>query len=305
MLNWFFIALAAPFLWALVNLVDKYLVTNYSGKETSSSSLVLFSSLVGIAASFIIGVFTPEVFAISLLDKALLIFIGIFSICGIIFYLFALEIEDVSTVIPWMLTIPAFGYVLGYFFLGETLTRTQLLGTGIIFFGAIILSVDFSQIQILFKKRLALHILLFCLIYSINGVIFKFVASANSFWVASFWEYLGLGISGIFIFLFFGSYRRDFIFNIKTSGKFIFSINIISEIMTIIGNLLTNFALLIAPVALVYMVGSFQPVAVLLFSFLSTKFLPKIVSEDFSHKVIIPKMIAIIFMLVGSVILFL
>ena len=61
MLNWFFIALAAPFLWALVNLADKYLVANYSGKEKSSGSLVLFSSLIGIIASFTIGIFTRGV----------------------------------------------------------------------------------------------------------------------------------------------------------------------------------------------------------------------------------------------------
>lgn len=304
MLNWFFIALAAPFLWALVNLADKYLVTNYSGKETSSGSLVLFSSLIGIVASLIIGIFTHGIFAIPFLDKALLIFIGAFSICGIIFYLFALEIEDVSAVIPWMLTIPVFGYILSYFFLGETLSHTQLIGTGIVFLGAIVLSVDFNKIQILFKKRLASYILLACLIYAINGVIFKFVAENNSFWVASFWEYLGLGLGGIFIFLFLGRYRRDFIANIKTSGSSIFSINVVSETTTIVGNLLTNYALLIAPVALVYMVGSFQPMAVLLFSFLSTKFLPKIVSEDFSRKVIMPKIIAIIVMIIGSIILF-
>jgi len=304
MLNWFFLALVAVFLWALVNLADKYLVVNYSGEERSSGSLVLFSSLVGVAAALIIGLFTPGIFTIPLLDKALLIFIGAFGICWIIFYLFTLEIEDVSATIPWMLTIPVFGYILSYFLLGETLTLTQLIGAGIIFFGAIILSVDFSKVHILFKKKVALYMLLACLIYAINGVIFKFVASADSFWIASFWEYLGLGAGGIFIFLFVGRYRRDFIYNIKTGGKVIFSINIISETTTIIGNLLTNYALLIAPVALVYMVGSFQPALVLFLTFLSTKFWPKIASENFSRQVIIPKTIAIALMLIGSVILF-
>jgi len=305
MLNWFFIALSAPFLWALVNLADKYLVANYPGKERSSGSLVLFSSLIGIAAAFFIGISTPGIFTIPLLDKALLIFIGAFGICWIVLYLFTLEIEDVSATIPWMLTIPVFGYILSYFFLGETLAPKQLIGAGVIFFGAIILSVDFGKIQILFKKRIALYMLLSSLIYAINGVIFKFVAEADSFWVASFWEYLGLGIGGILIFLFIGRYRRDFIANIKTGGRFIFSVNVISEFTTIIGNLLTNYALLIAPVALVYMVGSFQPAVVLLLTFFSTKFWPKIVSENFSYRIVIPKIIAIVFMLFGSAILFL
>lgn len=303
-MNWFFLALAATFLWALVNLADKYLVVNYSGKEKSAGSLALFSSLVGVMACFFIGLFTPGVLAIPLLDKALLIFIGAFGIGWIVLYLFTLEIEDVSAVIPWMLTIPVFGYILSYFALGETLTPKQLMGAGVIFFGAIILSVDFSKIYVLFKKRVAFYMLLACLIYAVNGVIFKFVASADSFWVASFWEYLGLGLGGIFIFLFIGDYRRDFVANIKTSGKLIFSINIVSETMTIAGNLLTNFALLIAPVALVYLVGSFQPAIVLILTFFSTRFWPKIVSENFSYKIVMPKIIAIALMLVGSAILF-
>src|ERR1035437_9180670 len=112
-MQWFFIALAAPFLWALVNITDKYLVVNYSvGKGKSSGALVLFSSLIGLVASLLIGIFTRGVFAISLLDKALLLFIGAFGICWIILYLFTLEIEDVSATIPWMLTIPVFGYIL-------------------------------------------------------------------------------------------------------------------------------------------------------------------------------------------------
>ena len=80
--------------------------------------------------------------------------------------------------------------------------------------------------------------------------------------------------------------------------------NVVSEFTTIAGNLLTNYALLIAPVALVYMVGSFQPAVVLILTFFSTRFWPKIVSENFSYKIIIPKMIAIVLMFVGSAILF-
>jgi drug/metabolite transporter (DMT)-like permease len=305
MLNWFFIALAAPFLWALVNLADKYLVANYSGKEKSPGSLVLFSSLIGIIASLAIGVFNHGVFAIPFFDKALLVFIGAFGICWTILYFFTLKIEEVSAVIPWMLTIPVFGFILSYFVLGEVLTPRQLLGAGIIFLGAITLSVDFSKIHFIFKKKVALYMLLASLIYAINGVIFKFIASTDKFWIASFWEYLGLGLGGILIFLFVGRYRQDFISNIRINGRFIFSINIVSEFTTIVGNLLTNYALLIAPVALVYLVGSFQPAVVLLLTFLSTKFWPKVASEDFSYQIFVPKIIAIAFMLFGSAILFL
>jgi hypothetical protein len=88
-------------------------------------------------------------------------------------------------------------------------------------------------------------------------------------------------------------------------GKKIFLVNIASELMTISGNLLTNFALLLAPVAMVYLIGSFQPAIVLLLVIISTKFFPHITKENISRKVLMPKIIAIFIMILGSVILFL
>jgi drug/metabolite transporter (DMT)-like permease len=302
-MSWFLIALGAPFLWAFVNIADKFLVDNYSGKEKSSGSLVLFSSLIGIVACIGIALFTNGFLMVDFFDRILLAITGILGICWVILYLFALEIEDVSTVVPWMLTIPVFGYFLGYIILGESLSVQQLIGGVVVLLGASILAFDFSGIKILFKKKIAFLMLLSCLIYSVNGVIFKFVTEVDSFWGSSFWEYLGLGVGGIFIFLCNKKYRNQFISNIKESGRKIFMLNISSEWVTIFGNLLTNYALLLAPVAMVYLVHTFQPVVVLFFTFLTTKFFPKVITEDFSLKVLFPKIVAIGIMIIGSIFL--
>src|SRR3989344_5570853 len=139
-MQWFFIALGAPFLWAVVNIFDQYLVARYSTGIRGSGGLVLFSSLIGIFVAIPIGIFTAGVFDISLLDKLLLIIVGGITIAWIILYLFTLEIEEVSSVVPLMLTIPIFGYAFGYLFLGETLTSQQLWGSLIILFGVFLIS---------------------------------------------------------------------------------------------------------------------------------------------------------------------
>ena len=117
-MQWFFIALGAPFLWALVNVADNYLVSKFSRKEEerSSGGLVLFSSLIGIFIAFLIWIFVPDVFNIPIFDKLLLCVSGILTIVWIILYLFSLEIEETSAVVPWFLSVPVFGYILGYFF---------------------------------------------------------------------------------------------------------------------------------------------------------------------------------------------
>ena len=303
-MHWFFIALGAPFLWGITNIFDQYLVVKYSVGRRGSGGLVLFSSLIGIFVAGAIGIFVSGVFGIPLLDKLLLIIVGGITIAWVILYLFTLEIEEVSSVVPLMLTIPIFGYVLGYLFLGEILAQQQLIGSLIILFGVFLISIDFSGTKRQIKWRPTLYMLVSCLLVAIAGIIFKYVTVGNNFWVSSFWEYVGLGGVGILIYLFIPKYRNEFMLMNREGGKKIFTLNTVSEIMTIIGNLLTNYALLLAPVTMVYLVGSFQPAIVLFLTLFATKFFPNIAKENTTERVLLPKVIAIIIMIVGSVLLF-
>lgn len=304
-MHWFFIALGAPFLWAIVNIFDQYLVSRYSTGVRGSGGLVLFSSLIGIFTAGAIAIFTPGLFSIPFLDKFLLIIVGGITIAWVILYLFTLEIEDVSAVVPWFLTVPIFGYLFGYLFLGENLSATQQIGSLVTLFGVFLISIDFSKEKKEFKWRPALYMLVACLLVSVAGIIFKYVTVEGNFWVSSFWEYAGLGFFGVLIYLFVPRYREEFSQMNTNGGLKIFTLNTLSEIMTIIGNLLTNFAMLLAPVAMVFLVGSFQPAIVLFLTLLATKFFPNIARENLSKKVFIPKILAILIMIVGSSILFL
>ncbi len=305
-MNWFLIALGAPVLWALVNISDQYLIAKYSKSEQGSGALVLFSSLIGIITAFLIAVFIPNVFQVPLGDRLLLAFTGVLTIGWVILYFRALSVEDVSAVVPWFLTIPIFGYILGYVFLGETLTPYQLIGSIIVMIGAVILSIDFSGSQKnIFKWKVLKYMIPACLMASVIGVIFKYVTVVDNFWVSSFWEYIGLGITGVVIYFGVKTYRKDFLEMLRNGGRIIISLNISSETFTVIGNLLTNYAVLLAPVAIVYLVASFQPAVVLILTLLGTRFFPHIVTEDTSFRTLLPKVVAILFMVLGSTVLFL
>jgi drug/metabolite transporter (DMT)-like permease len=206
--------------------------------------------------------------------------------------------------VPWFLVVPLFGYFIGYIFLGETLTKYQIIGTVIILVGALLNSIDFSGEKRKIKKRPVLYMIFACIAIAVSGVIFKFVTIEGNFWVSSFWEYLGLGLFGLIIYFFVPKYRNEFHYMRKIGGIKILSINIISEFMSVIGNLMTNFALLLAPVTMVYLVSSFQPAIVLILTIVGTKFLPHIIKENISRRVLIPKIISIVIMIVGSFFLF-
>ncbi len=304
-MNWFFIALGAPFLWALTNIFDQYLVAKYSTGTRGSGGLVLFSSLVGVFIALGIFLFGVSVFSISIFDKSLLLLIGGIKILWIILYLFTLEIEDVSSVVPWFLTIPIFGYLLGYVFLGETLTTTQQIGSLVTLFGVFLISIDFSKRKKVLKWRSALYMLSACLLVSISGIIFKYVTVGGDFWVSSFWEYAGLGFIGVLIYMFVPKYRDEFMQMNRAGGVKIFTLNTVSEIFATVGDFLTNFAILLAPVTMVYLVGSFQPAIVLFLTLITTKFFPSIVKENLDRNILFPKILAIVIITIGSAILFL
>lgn len=316
MQNWVLYVIGASFLYALVNISDQYLVAKYSTKERGSGGLVLFSSLIGIVTALIISFFVSGLFEVSLFDKLLLMFTGGLSVAWIILYLYALEIEDVSKVVPWFLTVPVFGYIFGFLFLGETLTNHQQIGSLVMMLGLILLNVNFSNKENTevqneneikkhsFKLKSIFYMLGACIIIALQGIAFKYVTVESNFWASSFWQHLGLGMVGVFIFIFSIQYRREFFRMNKEGGKQIFFLNTASEVTTIIGNLLTTFSLLLVPVTMVYLMGSFQPAFVLFLTLLGTFLFPKIVTENLNKKVLIPKIIAILIMTVGSVILF-
>lgn len=305
--SWFLYAVIAPFLWALVNIADQYLIAKYSDKEKerSSGGLVIFSSLIGLLIAGIIFIFTDGLFSIPSLDIALLFLAGLLTVVWIVLYLFTLEIEEVSRVVPWFLTIPVFGYILGSIFLGETLSLRQVVGAILVFVGLIVISINWTETRVRIKHKPMLYMLLVSLTVAVSGIIFKYVTVEDSFWISSFWEYVGLGTTGVFIFLCMPKQRREFIHMNKAGGVRIFLVNVISEFTSVSGNLLTNFALVLAPATLVFIVGSFQPAFVLLLTIIGTYMFPKIIKEDMSWQVLYPKIVAVIVMVIGSAILFL
>ena len=125
-MQWFFIALGSVFLWSLVTYLDKFIIERFT-KGRGVGSLILFSALFAGVVISVIAIINPRVFSIATTDIFLLCLSGILGSLAIIFYLYALEHEDTSLVIPLFQFIPIFSYILGYIFLKEVLTGKQIL----------------------------------------------------------------------------------------------------------------------------------------------------------------------------------
>ena len=298
-MNWFFIALAAPLLYAVCNHTDKYLISKYI-RNNEVGALIIFSALFGVFALPIILMINPMVLRISLWQGMILVVMGILVVFSILCYLYALRLDEATFVMPFYQTIPIFGFILAYFILGETLTRIQMLASLIIIFGALILSFDIRDQKIRFKKKVVLLMVLASFFYAISDVLFKFVAIERGFWISTFWTLVGKVLIGIVFLAFVSHYRREFSALLKKAKGKILGLNSMNETLTIVADMVTQYATLLAPVALVLMVNGFQPLFVFVIGLGLTLFFPHISQEKIQKKYLAQKIVAILIMLVGS-----
>lgn len=301
-MNWFLIALIGPALWALVNHIDKYIISNYfTGRGVGS--LVLFTSLSGLIISLFILIFNFNQIFIGSISALVIAVNGAILVAAFIPYLYALENEEASWASSLYQLIPIFGYLLGLIFLNERLTIPQLLASLLVIAGAVIISLDFSQ-GIKLKSKPFWFMVLSSFMFAVNSLIFKMVALNESFWGTAFWEYIGGGIFGLLLFLLVPLYRTQFIATVQRGKKAVLGINLVSELLNIAAKLAVNFASLLAPLALVWVVNGFQPLIVFLYGVILTLFLPTFGKEDISRKTVIQKLSAMVIMFVGIYLLF-
>jgi len=300
-MTWFLIALIGPILWAIVNHIDKYLLSDrFEGNNVGA--LMIFSTLQCGLVLPILYLFNHDIFAVSLSNILLLVVIGIISVFAIMPYMYALDEEEASIVIPLFQLIPIWGFVFSYFLIGETLTVFQLIGCLLIIAGSIIITLEFDEEEkIKFKKKTILLMLLSTVLFAFYETLFKYVAVDVGFVVSSFWEYLGVFLMGVIFYLFVKKYKESFKHLLKTSGGKIISLNILSESFTIIGNAAVNFALIIAPVALTLTVSGIQPLFVFLIGIFLTIFFPNISKEKMSKKHLIQKVVSILVIIIGGI----
>jgi drug/metabolite transporter (DMT)-like permease len=299
MMSWFFIALWAPFLVACANHNDKYLLSSYLG-EKNIGSIVIFSSLFSGVAIPIILFIQPDAYDVSLVQGSALVATGMSSVFAAVCYLYALDIDEASFVTPFYQTAPIFAYFLGYFILGETITLAQGLGSFVIIAGALALSFEFGRRGMRFKRNVVALMLGASFLSATNGVIFKLIALDKGFWVSLFWGFVGQVMAGLTLLVCVPGYRRDFLDLFNQRKVAAVGLIALSRTLVSVSEAVTLYATLLAPVALVLLVNSFQPLFVFALGIVLTLFLPRVAKESLGRTKMLQKAVGIGLMLVGG-----
>lgn len=299
-MHWFLIALLPPAFWAASNHFDKYLLSKYF-KGSGVGALMVFSSIVGVFIAAAIGIFHPEAITHPPKQAVYIMLNGFIYILAVLPYFYALQKDEASYVVPLFQLTPVISYVLAWAILGETLSSNQLLGGAIIITGAMVLSVELIEGQKFRLKRTTLLLMtLSSFLFALNFLLFKYLAIESSFWVTSFWEYVGFMVFAVLLLVFVKSYRNEFFQVFKTNPASVLAVNGVNEVINIIGKLAFNFASLLAPITLTWIISGFQPLFVFLYGVALTIFFPKISQERITGKHLSQKLIAIALMLIGS-----
>jgi drug/metabolite transporter (DMT)-like permease len=306
-MTWFILAIAATFLWALVNHADKYLLSEHgNGGHEGVGALMLFSTGVAALVLPILYIIMPTVVDVGWSSALILIVVGLITAGSIFLYLIALDDEDTSIVVIFFQLIPVVGYFIGWMILGETLTGLQIVASIIILAGTTLVSFEYERGSgFTFKWKVVILMSIFALMTAFSEVMFKDVALTQDFIPSLFWNHVGLLLFGLVLFFFVPAYRRQFANMLHGSPLKIFSINMGSEIVTIVGNICFLYAMILAPVALVMLIGSFQSVFAFLLAVLFVIFFPKLgIREKLSARHIGLKLGSIVIVGIGSFLLF-
>src|SRR3989344_2511076 len=302
-MSWFFLALIAPFLYALTNHIDKVLLEKYF-KAGGVGTLMLVSSLLSALALPFLFWADPMALHVSGVAILVLVMVGILNTLVLWFYLLALKDEEASVAIVFYQLVPVLGLILGYFILHEVITQMQLIAMGIIIFGTTIISFEIDiENNFKLRRKTIVYMVTASFCWALGAVIFKAVALEEDVWRSLFWEHLMLVIVGVVIFICVRSYRTHFLSAIRDNSKAIISLNFANEGLYMLGNVVFAFAYLLAPISLVLLSNSFQTIFVMAIGIFLTIYFPKVTVEKIQVKHILQKIIAICITGIGTYLL--
>ena len=293
--NWIFFILAAQTIWAFTSVLDKFVISK--GYIKNPLVYIVLNGLMNILLLFLLPFvdFTPLKFA----DFLIALFSSASITIAVILYYKAVQYEEISRITILVQSIPLFVLVLSFILLDESLTKKSLIG--FLFLMAAGLLVSYKKTGKKFKLSKAFYLMLVSDIFvAFAYVSAKHIFNVTSFWSAAMWLRL---ISFVAVLtLLIPSVRNEFAETFKNMKNKIKGLMGFKMIIDFTSFIISDFAILLGPVALVSaMSASIAPLLVFIAALFTSIYLPKIVKEEIDRKTILTKLLAIALIITGIV----
>jgi len=306
-LTWGGVALVAIFvgtlLYAIVNHIDRFLVTK-ERKESSTESVMIFSSLVAGSIMFpVMLVYANFAISFNLQPALLAVLAAISYILANYFYFRSLEKDDTTVVVAMFQLIPIFTFTISAVFFHELLTVQQIVGGVIIIASTITITTNLEDLRGRQNYRVLGLMALSSLLYAIFFKLFEISSKTGDYGSTSVFFHVGLALIGLFLWS-RQKYRQEFIKSIKQNGRIFVGLNALNEVLNAVATQLLNYAVLFIPLAIVNTLNGFQPAFVLILGLIGMRFYPKVFYDELSRAELVKKIVCISVSLVGLYIMF-
>jgi len=289
---WFILGFLAALVWAFTNTIDKYVISKLV--KTPIVPMIIFGVvgfLVSIVIYFVRG-FQP----LSYIHLSLVLLSGTIYLVTTYFYFRALQIEEVSRIVPLYYISPLFILLLAFLFLGEILIPLNYLGVLLLITGVILLNYKKGN-GIKFGKAFW-FMMIASLAVSVNEIIKKYLLDFTDFWTILSYQFISIFVILIIISIIYNKSIREQLRRNKI--KIISGISM-SSISNLTGIFFITIGISFGSVTLVNTVASLQALIVFIIAIVLSIFIPNIIKEEISKNTIGIKLFSILLMIVGVI----
>lgn len=292
---WAVFTLLTVLFWGIGNVIDKIMIAKIMKNPLSYFILTTIYQSFFILLIFLVvqPVFNLNLFLLSIVS-------GFLGSLAFLFYLFSLQLEDVSKIIPLSYLGNIFTVIFSYFLLKETFGIVKYFGIALLITGAIILSYKKSKHGSLELTPAIVYILLSCIVFAAGTVFNKYVLNFIDPLTLVIWGMLG-GYIIPCILIFKSKIRIDFLKIIKIKNKF-HLIAAFNQMFSVLGFIALLIALSLGTATLVSSLSVVKPLVILLLTVTLSIFFPKILKEDLNRKNMTIKIFSIILIMIGALI---
>lgn len=290
---WVFYSLLSAFMMAVVNMIDKFVLTQWVRKPVVP---LLILGLVGLVPA--LGVFFIQGFSLPGFGLLLPSFLAGASFVLMSFlYFSAAQADDISRVVPLFYLSPLFVSVLAAVFLGEVFSGKKYAGVVLIVVGAVLINVRKNSPFFRMPGKGFRQMILAALFLAAYTVATKKALSRSDFWSVFAWTRLSMLAVLAPVFFKEGHNLRA---AVRERGLKVAGLLTLNETLAMASTLCLTVALSSGFATLVTTLSSIQPFFVLIFAVFMSLFFPKILQEELGRSVLALKFVSILLMFLGA-----
>jgi drug/metabolite transporter (DMT)-like permease len=291
-MEWYIFALLAPAFWAMNNVFIKFLITKkFKSYFPMIFTVILMDAIfaLAIAAFSSINVIFPY--------SIVAFLIGLMPLLSFWFYLHALAKEEVTRITTLFQLIPVFVVFISAIFLNEILGAQKYFGIALIVTASILISYKKSEAKSV--SRTLKFMIPFGIIIATYTVMDKILLGYLDFLSVFFWNVIGTSV-GAFCLLSVSKLRRELHRTLSAVGKKGVFTTFVGEGLYILGTLCSLRALSLVDAALASAFFGLQPFYVFFYMLILSLFLPRILNEPKSKRIMLLKISAIALTFAGT-----